>query len=600
MLKRSSSKRLRLAGALALALSALTLISAAGATPVTGAAFTTTNTGVDGTGHCQNGNEDVNCNIYDGKQYVWLNGGPSTAYVGDGTYFFAVLAPGGQHDPNDSAAKNLSDDFDAYTNRTFGVSGGIVAYGGDHSSDGNKIRLAPYADTPNPGGVYIMAICSLADGYPVDPSDCKYDAFKIKAGQPTAADPLMIEKDADAAFTRTFGWGVVKTVDGQESISTSTTSTTRVLHYQVVYSKDAGTDSGWGITGTITVTNPNVFDVNGVSVTDELDDGTACPVDDGTYTDGNGNPATLLAGGDTMPALATVMYAYSCAPTDATSTLNTATVTWDASGPNDALAADHADGTADVMWNDPTKLHDCVNVSDNNPGTVTSGSAPSGSICDDTTFTYEVTVNVADRCVDINNTAAFVDPDNLYFTGNDSTTAHICGPLVGGLTMGFWQNNNGQRIIKNGGSTYGVCNSGTWLRTFNPFKDLSATATCTQVATYVAGIIKSGGTNCGGATCNTLLKAQMLATALDVYFSDPVLGANAINAPAPIGPLSMNVTAYTIAFGNQTCLSVNAMLAFAASQSNSGGSTWYAQVKTKQERAKSAFDAINNQVALAC
>jgi hypothetical protein len=45
---------------------------------------------------------------------------------------------------------------------------------------------------------------------------------------------------------------------------------------------------------------------------------------------------------------------------------------------------------------------------------------------------------------------------------------------------------------------------------------------------------------------------------------------------------------------------VNAMLAFAASQSNSGGSTWYAQVKTKQERAKSAFDAINNQVALAC
>src|SRR5207249_4556863 len=45
------------------------------------------------------------------------------------------------------------------------------------------IRLAPYADTTNPGGVYIMAICSLAKGYPVEPRDCKYDAFKVKQGQ---------------------------------------------------------------------------------------------------------------------------------------------------------------------------------------------------------------------------------------------------------------------------------------------------------------------------------------------------------------------------------------------------------------------------------
>src|ERR1044072_5212027 len=90
-------------------------------TSVTGAAFTTTNTNADGTGHCKNGNEDVNCNIYDGKQYVWLNGGPSTAYVGDGDYFFAVLEPGGQggnDNPNDGTPKNLSDDYDAHTNRT--------------------------------------------------------------------------------------------------------------------------------------------------------------------------------------------------------------------------------------------------------------------------------------------------------------------------------------------------------------------------------------------------------------------------------------------------------------------------------------------------
>ncbi len=137
--------------------------AAGGNSPVTGAAFTTVNETVDGTGHCKNGNPNVNCNIYDGKQYVWLNGGPLAASVGDGTYFFAVLDPGGQADPNDGAAKNLSDDFDAYTNRTFSVSGGVLSYAGTHDFANNKIRLCRYADTTNPGGVYIMAICSLAE-----------------------------------------------------------------------------------------------------------------------------------------------------------------------------------------------------------------------------------------------------------------------------------------------------------------------------------------------------------------------------------------------------------------------------------------------------
>ena len=66
---------------LALALSIFTLAAFAlipgTAGAVTGAAFTTTNTTVDGTGHCKNGNENINCNIYDGKQFVWLNGGPT-------------------------------------------------------------------------------------------------------------------------------------------------------------------------------------------------------------------------------------------------------------------------------------------------------------------------------------------------------------------------------------------------------------------------------------------------------------------------------------------------------------------------------------------
>jgi hypothetical protein len=149
-------------------------------TPASGPAFTTTNTAVDGFGHCRNGNEDVNCNIYDGKQYVWLNGGPSVAYAGDGYYFFAVLEPGGHSNPNDGGDQNLSWLFDSYTNRTFRVTNGIVTYLGTHDFHAGRIRVMPYADTTNPGGVYIIAICSTGlygYEYPVDPRNCMYDAF---------------------------------------------------------------------------------------------------------------------------------------------------------------------------------------------------------------------------------------------------------------------------------------------------------------------------------------------------------------------------------------------------------------------------------------
>jgi hypothetical protein len=104
-----------------------------------------------------------------------------------GKYFFAVLAPGNQPTPNDGTPKNLSDDYDKYTNRTFTVKNGkLSTYSGSHSFDKSLIRLFPYADTPNNGGVYILAICSLANGYPVKASDCKYDEFKVTKANPSA------------------------------------------------------------------------------------------------------------------------------------------------------------------------------------------------------------------------------------------------------------------------------------------------------------------------------------------------------------------------------------------------------------------------------
>ncbi len=180
------------------------------ASAVSGAAFTTYNPWVDGEFKDVCKNSQVNCNIYGIKPDVWLNGGPAANGLGpDGEYFFAVLVPGGQPNPNDGGVKNLSDDYDAYTNRTFTISNGEVSlYEGTHDMDSGGtinaarpycgiqrgcvpdgeppfIRLYPYANTTNPGGVYILAICSLEDGYPVVPRACKYDAFKVKQGQVT-------------------------------------------------------------------------------------------------------------------------------------------------------------------------------------------------------------------------------------------------------------------------------------------------------------------------------------------------------------------------------------------------------------------------------
>jgi hypothetical protein len=194
----------------AFAAMALFIFAGGAAAIVAGAGFTTNDPNIDGNGSCLNGppssTPKVNCNLYGSKNFVWINGGPSNGAnaLTAGTYFFAVLDPGGQKDPNDGTDGNLSDASpttntpggDAYTNREFTVasSGKIATSLGTHATDafytdpnGLFINLMPYDDTTNPGGVYILAIClisgdqattPIAGNVPVAPSACKYDAFK--------------------------------------------------------------------------------------------------------------------------------------------------------------------------------------------------------------------------------------------------------------------------------------------------------------------------------------------------------------------------------------------------------------------------------------
>jgi hypothetical protein len=444
---------------------------------------------------------------------------------------------------------------------------------------------------------------------------------------------LTVAKTATPGFTRTYSWSIAKCAEDPNPTSCVGTPTkvdqvsgTVTFTYKATATETGFNDSGFTVSGTITVTNPNTFDVSGINVTD--DDS----VNGGTCSVTSGTNVTVSAG---KSALFSYTCSYSSNPTGGT---NTATATW-SSATYPSIPDTSAQGQQAFTFGGPTSTVDpTITITDCFNGTVsltTGACSGTGSVATtlgtltatDTTpyatktFTYTHAVSVPRfGCLTYPNTATILVYNPTTVLGTASASVEVCGPeQTGALTMGFWQNKNGQAIIGGGALTAGVCNSGTWLRLYAPFQDLSSTAKCSAVATYVSNVIKAA--TCSGTTqpCNAMLKAQMLATALDVYFSDPALGGNKIGAPTAIGGAMIDLTKIckmidgsggtatcsgsfeitSSAFGGATSLTVSQLLTYAASQSNAGGSTWYANVKSTQVLAKDTFDAINNQVAFA-
>ena len=132
---------------------------------------------------------------------------------------------------------------------------------------------------------------------------------------------------------------------------------------------------------------------------------------------------------------------------------------------------------------------------------------------------------------------------------------------------------------------------------------------------------------CGGNTCNAMLKAQMLATALDVFFSDPANGDTIRNFnggnTVSLGGVKVDLTQIfcdastggscvsgyqdtSSAFGgvSVSCQTVSQLLldenAAYADPLADAGALWYLQYKATQILAKNTFDAINNQIAFSC
>jgi hypothetical protein len=139
-------------------LSASALAAGASAAPLPGAIFTTLPDG-----------SEVNFNIYDSKDDVYLDGGPGpgapqeAAGLPDGTYLFQVTDPSGKTllstDPAQCRLFTVQD----------GVISGVVdsscehLTGTDVDHGATTVQLMPYLDTPNNGGVYKVWVTPLAD-----------------------------------------------------------------------------------------------------------------------------------------------------------------------------------------------------------------------------------------------------------------------------------------------------------------------------------------------------------------------------------------------------------------------------------------------------
>lgn len=244
---------------------------------------------------------------------------------------------------------------------------------------------------------------------------------------------LVVTKDADEGFTRTYEWDIVKTSTDPTEL-TLNPGETYDYPYDVTVTMTGFTDSAWGVSGSIAVNNPAPIDavINGVE--DVVSPDIAGDVDCGVTF-----PYTLV-GGDTLNCT------YSADLADATDRTNTATAelqNYDYHFEDDAVVSGTTDfsGTADVDFDGAAmeEVDECIDVTDTLQGDL-------GTVCvadSPATFSYTRTITATEEdCegITIMNTASF-ETNDTGATGDDDHTVVVTVPCETGctLTQGYWK-----------------------------------------------------------------------------------------------------------------------------------------------------------------
>ena len=235
------------------------------------------------------------------------------------------------------------------------------------------------------------------------------DSRTVEVCVAKAAANLTVAKTAHATYTRTYTWGITMSVDpASQNIAAGDSAS---VSYAAALTHDAGTDSDWQVTGTITVTNPN--DSGAITLTGVED---ATPGGNCSITSGDPHA--------TIEALGQVTLDYICHFTsDPGSGTNTATATWDAAAASTPNGT--ADGTAGFTFGAPTTTVDgSVTVTDTLGGTLGTVSSTDSS---PTTFTdhQHFSGDQAGTCTSHPNTATFTT-NTTGTTGSDSKSAEVC------------------------------------------------------------------------------------------------------------------------------------------------------------------------------
>jgi len=156
-----------------------------------------------------------------------------------------------------------------------------------------------------------------------------------------APKPLTVAKTANPSFTRTYDWKVTKTAaPSQIALKDGATGSST---WTVKLERDGEpVDSGWRLTGTITVTNPNALAVSGVSVSDGLGGTVTCPA-------------------STIAAKSSMTCTYSVGLPSGAAGTNTATATTTTQG------VGSGSGSAQFAFSEPTRVVNAnVDVVDTN------------------------------------------------------------------------------------------------------------------------------------------------------------------------------------------------------------------------------------------